>query len=102
MLLSRLRCKKRSGGDTLCFQAPILQGADILSLQAFVARRVITPDGIPPAAILVKGEQIEAVGSPDQVPGEGDKIHDFGGTAILPGPGGSPGQSLDPGRRAWD
>src|SRR5258707_7340998 len=102
MLLSRLRCKKRSGGDTLCFQAPILQGADILSLQAFVARRVITPDGIRRAAILVKGEQIEPVVSPDQVPGEGYKIHDFGGAAILPGLIDSHVHINDPGRAEWE
>ncbi len=73
-----------------------------MSLQAFVARRVITPDGIRPAAILVKGEQIEAVVSPDQVPGEGYKIHDFGGAAILPGLIDSHVHINDPGRAEWE
>src|SRR6195256_5519290 len=73
-----------------------------LSLQAFVARRVITPDGIRPAAILVKGEQIQVVVSPDQVPSEGYKIHDFGQAAILPGLVDSHVHINDPGRAGWE
>ena len=73
-----------------------------MSLQAFVARRVITPDGIRPAAILVKGEQIHAVVSPDQVPAEGYKIHDFGEAAILPGLVDSHVHINDPGRAEWE
>ena len=73
-----------------------------LSLQAFVARRVITPDGIRPAAILVKGEQIQVVVSPDQVPSEGYKIHDFGRAAILPGLVDSHLHINDPGRAEWE
>src|SRR4030088_3492756 len=73
-----------------------------LSLQAFVARRVITPDGIRPAAILVKGEQIQAVVSPDQIPAEGYEIHDFGEDAILPGLVDSHVHVNDPGRTEWE
>src|SRR4030088_2497361 len=73
-----------------------------LSLQAFVARRVITPDGIRPAAILVKGEQIQAVVSPDQIPAEGYEIHDFGEDAILPGLVDSHVHINDPGRAEWE
>jgi allantoinase len=73
-----------------------------LSLQAFVARRVITPDGIRPAAILVRGEQIQAVVSPDKVPSEGYKIHDFGRAAILPGLVDSHLHINDPGRAEWE
>jgi allantoinase len=73
-----------------------------LSLQAFVARRVITPEGIRPAAILTKGEQIQAVVSPDQIPAEGYKIHDFGGAAILPGLVDSHVHINDPGRAEWE
>src|SRR5216684_5720368 len=80
----------------------MLQGPDILSLQAFVARRVITPDGIRPAAILVKGEQIQAIVSPDQVPAEDYKIHDFGEAAILPGLVDSHLHINDPGRAEWE
>ena len=55
-----------------------------MSLQAFVARRVVTPEGIRPAAVLVDGERIQAVVAPDQIPA-GYAIHDFGDAAILPG-----------------
>ena len=73
-----------------------------MSLQAFVARRVVTPDGIRPAAILVKGEQIQAVVPPDRVPAGGYKIHDFGGAAILPGLVDSHVHINDPGRAEWE
>jgi allantoinase len=81
---------------------PIFQGADILSLQAFLARHVITPEGIRPAAILVEGERIKAVVSPDQVPDEGYKIHDFGEAVILPGLVDSHVHINDPGRAEWE
>jgi allantoinase len=78
-----------------------MQGADVLNLQAFVARRVITPEGIRPAAILVQGEQIQAVVSPDQV-SDRYKIHDFGEAAILPGLVDSHVHINDPGRAEWE
>src|SRR5216683_1055626 len=80
----------------------MVEGADILGLQAFIARRVITPDGIRPAAILVEGEQIQAVVPPDRVPAEGYEIHDFGGAAILPGLVDSHVHINDPGRAEWE
>jgi allantoinase len=73
-----------------------------LSLQAFVARRVITPAGIHPAAILVKGEQIHAVVSPDQVFAGDYEIHDFGDAVILPGLVDSHVHINDPGRAEWE
>jgi allantoinase len=73
-----------------------------LSLQAFVARRVITPAGIHPAAILVKGEEIHAVVSPDQVSSGDYEIHDFGDAVILPGLVDSHVHINDPGRAEWE
>ncbi|MGA9447442.1 MAG: allantoinase AllB [Candidatus Sulfotelmatobacter sp.] len=73
-----------------------------MSLQAFFSRRVITPEGIRPAAILVEGEQIRAIVSADQIPGDGCKIHDFGKAAILPGLVDSHVHINDPGRAQWE
>jgi allantoinase len=73
-----------------------------LSLQAFIARRVVTPEGVHPAAILVSGAQIQAVVSPDQMPAEGYEIHDFGEATILPGLVDSHVHINDPGRAEWE
>jgi allantoinase len=73
-----------------------------LSLQAFLARRVVTPEGIRPAAILVREGRIQAIVSPDQVPAEGCEIHDFGEAAILPGLVDSHLHINDPGRAEWE
>ena len=73
-----------------------------MSFEAFVARRVITPDGIRPAAILVQAEQIQAIVSPDQVPARDYEIHDFGDRAILPGLVDSHLHINDPGRAEWE
>jgi allantoinase len=72
-----------------------------LGLQAFLARRVITPEGIRPAAILVEGERIQAVVPPDQVSNR-YTIHDFGEAAILPGLVDSHVHINDPGRAEWE
>jgi allantoinase len=72
-----------------------------LSLQAFRARRVVTPEGIRPAAILVEGERIRAVVSPHEV-SESYQVHDFGDAAILPGLVDSHVHINDPGRAEWE
>jgi len=72
-----------------------------LDLQAFVAQRVVTPEGVRPAAVLVDGERIQAVVSPEQVT-DRYKIHDFGDAAILPGLVDSHVHINDPGRSEWE
>ena len=72
-----------------------------MDLQAFVARRVVTPEGIRPAAVLVEGERIQGLVQPDQV-SEQYKIHDFGDAAILPGLVDSHVHINDPGRSDWE
>ena len=69
--------------------------------QAFLSRRVVTPEGIRPAAILVEGERIRAVVSRDQVP-KNFNTHDFGEAAILPGLVDSHVHINDPGRAEWE
>jgi len=73
-----------------------------LNLQAFVSRRVVTPEGIGPAAILVEDEKIQAIVSSDQLTHSGYKVHDFGDAAILPGLVDSHVHINDPGRTEWE
>lgn len=72
-----------------------------MGLQAFLARRVITPEGIRPAAILVEGERIQALVPADHVSNR-YTIHDFGEAAILPGLVDSHVHINDPGRAEWE
>jgi allantoinase len=72
-----------------------------LQRQAFVSRRVVTPEGIIPAAILVRDETIEAVLAPQELPADIVK-HDFGDAAILPGLVDSHVHINDPGRADWE
>ena len=70
-------------------------------MQAFLSQRVVTPDGIQPAAILVDGEQIHSILPSDTIP-EGVEVHDFGDAAILPGLVDSHVHINDPGRSHWE
>lgn len=72
-----------------------------MSLQAFVARRVVTPQELRPAAILVEGERIQAVVSIHEVP-DSYKTHDFGEAVILPGLVDSHVHVNEPGRAEWE
>ncbi len=72
-----------------------------MQLQAFLSRRLVTPEGVRPAAILVEGEKIQAVVSPDQIP-KTFETFDFGDAAILPGLVDSHVHINDPGRAEWE
>jgi len=72
-----------------------------VSLQAYVARRVVTPLEVRRAALLVEGELVRDVIRADQVP-SGVEIHDFGDAAILPGLVDSHVHINDPGRSQWE
>ena len=69
--------------------------------QAFISRRVVTSEGVQPGAILVEGEQIQAVVPLERVPGD-HEVHDFGDAAILPGLVDSHVHINDPGRTEWE
>jgi allantoinase len=71
-------------------------------MQAFVSKRVVTPDGIRPAAIVVEGERILAVVSPDEIDSRLHEVHDFGEAAILPGLVDSHVHINEPGRAQWE
>ena len=54
-----------------------------MDLQAFLSRRVVTPEGIRPAGVLVEGETIRDVVTLDQVPPQA-KITDYGEQLFCP------------------
>lgn len=72
-----------------------------MNLRAFHSRRVVTPDGVRPAALLVEGERIRDVVAPERVPPHCE-THDFGNDAILPGLVDSHVHINDPGRQEWE
>jgi allantoinase len=72
-----------------------------MNLRAFVSRRVVTPDAVRPAALLVEGDRIQAVVAPNQIPPQAE-LHDFGENAILPGLVDSHVHINDPGRADWE
>src|SRR5271156_3550161 len=72
-----------------------------MTLQAFISRRVVTPEGIRPAAVLVEGERITAVVAVGRVPAQA-QVRDFGESAILPGLVDSHVHINEPGRTEWE
>jgi allantoinase len=70
-------------------------------LRAFLSRRVVTPDAVRPAALLVEADGIVDVVAPDQIPPQAE-LHDFGDAAILPGLVDSHVHINDPGRAEWE
>jgi allantoinase len=72
-----------------------------MTIQAYISRRVVTPEEVRPAAIVVDGEKIRALLPVDRVPEEAE-IHDFGDAAILPGLVDSHVHINEPGRTEWE
>jgi allantoinase len=73
-----------------------------MSLRAFLSQRIVTPEGVRAAAVLVKGGRILKVVETDQVPAEVNETQDFGDAAILPGLVDSHVHINDPGRADWE
>jgi allantoinase len=71
-----------------------------MSLQAYISKRVVTPEGERAGAVLVEGERIRAVASIGEVPVDAER-HDFGEAAILPGLVDSHVHINEPGRTDW-
>src|SRR5271168_3648235 len=72
-----------------------------MSLRAFVSQRAVTPQGVRPAALLVEGEQIREVVSPDKIPAHAE-LQNFGELTILPGLIDSHVHINEPGRTDWE
>lgn len=72
-----------------------------MSLQAFVSRRVVTPQGVRAAGVLVEGERIRGVVNVDEVP-SGIPVQNFKDAAILPGLTDSHVHINEPGRKEWE
>ena len=72
-----------------------------MSLQALLSRRVVTPQGIRSAVVLVEDEQIQRIVDLDQVP-FGITKQDFGNSALLPGLVDSHVHINEPGRTEWE
>lgn len=70
-------------------------------MQAFVSTRVVTPERVRPAAVLVEDERIREVLEPGQVPADAVR-EDFGTLAILPGLVDSHVHINEPGRTEWE
>jgi len=72
-----------------------------MALTAYISQRVVLPDGVRPAAVVVAEGRITAITEPDSPP-PGSVIHNFGADAILPGLIDSHVHINEPGRTEWE
>jgi allantoinase len=68
---------------------------------AFLSKRIVTPQGTQPGALLVEGETIRAICQPTEIPADA-VIHDCGNDAILPGLVDTHVHINQPGRTEWE
>lgn len=68
---------------------------------AFRSRRVVTPDGVQPASVIVEGERIRSVDRFDAIPAVAD-VFDAGDKIILPGLVDTHVHINEPGRTEWE
>ncbi len=69
--------------------------------QAFLSSRVVTPEGVRPAAVIVDEGRIQDVRDPAAVPRSAQR-HEFGDRALLPGLVDSHVHVNEPGRTEWE
>lgn len=72
-----------------------------MAIQAFVSQRVVTPQGVRAAGVLVQDERIRDVVKIDEVP-SGIPTQYFGDAVILPGLVDSHVHINEPGRTEWE
>ncbi|MGP8253760.1 MAG: allantoinase AllB [Terracidiphilus sp.] len=69
--------------------------------QAFRSQRVLTPDGLRPATVVVEGERIASVRPWSDVP-VGAALNDFGDLVVMPGLVDTHVHINEPGRPEWE
>jgi allantoinase len=68
---------------------------------AFLSKRIVTPRGTRPGALLVEGETIRTICSSAEIPGDAI-LHDCGNNALLPGLVDTHVHINQPGRTEWE
>ncbi len=68
---------------------------------AFLSKRIVTPQGTRPGALLVEDEKIRAICRPSEVPADA-VVHDCGDDALLPGLVDTHVHINQPGRTEWE
>jgi allantoinase len=69
--------------------------------QAFISNRVVTPEGVRPAAVVVEQGRIQSVRDPGDIP-RAALQHPFGDLVLLPGLVDSHVHVNEPGRTEWE
>src|SRR5207249_4576831 len=77
------------------------ENANPAATWAISSRNVLTPEGVHPAAVLVRGEQIAGVVAADAVP-VGCPVEDVGERFVLPGLVDAHVHINEPGRTEWE
>jgi allantoinase len=68
---------------------------------AFLSKRIVTPQGMQPGALLVEDEKIRAICRPSEIPADAIS-HDCGNEALLPGLVDTHVHINQPGRTEWE
>ncbi|MBS1821546.1 MAG: amidohydrolase family protein, partial [Acidobacteria bacterium] len=70
-------------------------------VQVFVSKRVMTPEGLRPAAVVIEDGRILAVTKPEDAPASA-ATRDFGELVLMPGFVDSHVHINEPGRTEWE
>jgi allantoinase len=68
---------------------------------AYISKRIVTPQGTRPGALLVEDEKIRAICNPSEIPADA-VVHDCGDDALLPGLVDTHVHINQPGRTEWE